>query len=122
MAFSSIPPQLLRQHRKENDFGLKRARTRQVLRGYKRPTEPGGERRGYFTHIEDEALETAVKDTPNLCASRFEPPRLLPSVAATSAWKGVEYSRRPVARAALFLIITLSLFAATVLGQANGTV
>ena len=36
--------------------------------------------------------------------------------------KGVEYSHSPVARAALFLSITLSLFVATVLGQANGTV
>src|SRR5262245_4399316 len=58
----------------------------------------------------------------NRCASRFEPPRLLPSVAATSAWKGVENAGRPVVRAALFLSITLSLFAATVLGQENGTV
>src|SRR5215813_6644250 len=74
-----------------------------------------------FTHILDEAFETVVKDTPNLCASRFEPPWLLHSVAATSVWKGVKYSR-PVARAALFLSITLSLFAATVLGQENGTV
>src|SRR5262245_30730070 len=46
-----------------------------------------------FTHILDEAFETAVKGTANLCASRFEPLWLLHSVAATSVWKGVEYSR-----------------------------
>ena len=53
------------------------------------------------------------------CTSRFELPGLHPS--ATCAWKGVECCCT-VAQAALCLSITLSLLAATVLGQENGTV